>query len=820
MDFTAPGGGSSPASPVVTASAYTTVVHTIGEQTMSIGTISVRVRPLRIAFLVDPQDRRGVRSAIEMSTMQWGGAYNLLIPFYRRTPRLWASHRGVRLPHAEDILHGYLEGFDPDIVVPVGACAERAFSAGHRDVIKTEELLGDDPRSPSFGVGLFEVLDSFIEAELKFVRSDRLRLVFPKVPSALGLFFASVVGAFPSDVEPFLEPYLKEVPGTERPTATADSLAELLAPYNLFPRRLSSWKLEQPMFDPQLFICDARSSQDVIDYWNLRASGRYVIPVPVQAMESASMKTLARDFINENYQPRRNHPEWFHRATVQKSRTVNEDVVRLFCTSLELTRGQANKEPKFVLRTWHPRIWDEWARRNTDEGFSRPFSEQIDTAIPDGQPRMELRAHEPRFNWRKEYNGKPRFANDFSFRFIGAKEPMAEVLPSGSRELSTAIGRSGYHNWRFSETGPVFLASMGDDLIFLDLPRAEAVMTEWLRERGWSVQLSASGRMASLLVRQLDGVVGVGLLAHRGLSELFAALEKEGGMPRQAVIGRLKQTVDPARDHFHGDFYFKRLVEVGALRLGATIQCPICTRHNWYELDQLNYRVRCRFCISEFAAPVHSPNQMQWTYRAHGPFTSTAAQGAFTVLLVVKFLAGTYDRGVTPLFSYTAKKGSNVLETDLTCLYRASPWRTGKTDVVHAECKSANEFEKRDFDRMKFLSDEFPGCVLVFATLRESLSAPEISQLRSLVLWNRRRRLSRKTYSNIVVLTGVELQSDRSVPYCWRDKGGAYENVAKHWHGTGELASLSDATLQIHVGIPSWSEWYESRMHAKRRHNP
>jgi hypothetical protein len=93
---------------------------------------------------------------------------------------------------------------------------------------------------------------------------------------------------------------------------------------------------------------------------------------------------------------------------------------------------------------------------------------------------------------------------------------MAEVFPEGSRELSSAIGRGNYRDWRFSSSGPVFLASNEQDLIFLDLPRAEAVMTEWFRERGWKVSLSPSGRMASQLVKQLGGTWGVSLFAHKG----------------------------------------------------------------------------------------------------------------------------------------------------------------------------------------------------------------------------------------------------------------------------------------------------------------
>ncbi len=103
---------------------------------------------------------------------------------------------------------------------------------------------------------------------------------------------------------------------------------------------------------------------------------------------------------------------------------------------------------------------------------------------------------------------------------------MAEVFPEG-RELSSAIGRVGYSNWRFSKFGPVFLAQNSKDLTFLDLPRAEAVMSEWLRERGCRISLSGPGRIAAQLVKQLGGTFGTTWLAHRGVIDLLGDLEKE-----------------------------------------------------------------------------------------------------------------------------------------------------------------------------------------------------------------------------------------------------------------------------------------------------
>ena len=791
---------------------------------MASGSLTIRVRPLRVAFLVDPSDRAGLLSAIEACTFLWGGSFNPIIPAYKRTPKKWEPHRVRKLPQPQEIITGYLDAFDPDIVVPVGVCEGREFQVGHRDVVKLIDLISgiSETHSPKFGVGFLEVLADFVDKELKFKRNDDLKLVFPKLPRAFGLFLASIFGKLPSQAEQVTKGYFGKHLDVEFPQATLESFLELLEPHNFFPRRLSSWSLEyQPLREPQLFVCDATSPQDIIDYWNLRAAGYYVVPIPIQISNLESVRKFARDFIEGNYRPYRHNQDMFDRTTVQRSRTLTEVAVKTFCESLQVPLAEKKQEPKFSLRWWYPRLWDAWARENTQEGVLKPYAHEVNLRIPENEERLELRSHDPKIKLFQAYSGEPRFANDFSFRFYGSKEPMAEVFPEGSRELSSAIGRGSYRDWRFSSSGPVFLASNEQDLIFLDLPRAESVMTEWFRERGWKVSLSPSGRMASQLVKQLDGTWGVSLLAHKGVINLMSELENEGGMSRQAVIGRIKQVITSEGLHFKSEGFLERLIDVGALRLGAKIQCPVCTRHNWYELDALKYKMRCRFCLSDFDTPAHSPKDIEWTYRAHGPFASSVSQGAFSVLLVLKFLSGrgSHDHGVTPLFSYTAKKDGQELEADLTCLYKPSTWRVTRTQVVHAECKSFNGFERVDFERMKVLAREFPGSALIFATLKEKLSPAEIISIKAMAQSQRNKRLRGQANSPVIVLTGTELFSSNGAPECWREKGGDYDKFSGNRGEWSDLFSIADATQQLYLGLPGWHEWSEAEWKKKHDRN-
>ena len=787
---------------------------------MASGALSIRVRPLRVGLLVDPADRAGLYRAIELNSFLWGGSYNPIIPAYRRTPANWESHRVRHLPLPSDIVKGYLDGFDPDMVVRIGTCVNRSFEIGNRDIVEADELIGSlqDSMSPRYGIGLIELLEDLIEKELKYKRNDDFQVFFPKLARTYGLFLASVFGVPPKEAQKFIDNHFLNLAGISKGSVTINQFFELLRSPNFFPRRLTAWALGvQPLREPQLFVCDAKSAQDIIDYWNLRAAGFYVVPVPIQTAGADNLKAFAREFIERNYFPHRDNPQIFYHTTIQKSRSLSEETAKGFYQSLNIDRPGPTAQPKVLLRLSLPRLWDNWAREHAfGEDIAFPYAYEEERRIVEGEERLELRSQDPKLDAFQHYSGKPKFANEFSFRFYGSKEPMAEVLPEGSRQLSSAMGSSGYYHWRFSTFGPVFLAHSRKELIHFDLPVAEAVMTGWFRERGWKVSLSGPGRIAKQIFKQLSGEYGIYQLAHKGVIELLGQLEKEAGMPRQAVLEKLKQVIKSDGLFYDAEHFLKGLLEANALKLGAKIQCPVCTRYNWYQLNALDYELRCRFCLTDFSPPLESPKDIEWTYRAHGPFASSIAQGAFTVLLTLKALGGGIDTGVTPLFSYIAEKDQKRLEADLTCLYKPSTWRDKGTYVVHAECKSFNGFERKDIDRMKELSKTFPGSALVFATLNGELQEPEAKLIRNLALAERRKMRRGKLYSGVIVLTGTELFSDH-IHEKWESKGGLYKRFSERGFDLVHLEVLADVTQQLYLGLPSSSEWLRVEWEKQRQ---
>jgi hypothetical protein len=69
--------------------------------------------------MVDPNSAMQVREAIPLASTQWGGVFFPIIPVHKRMPASWREGP-LRVPSAQDVVKGYLDGFDPEILVQFG----------------------------------------------------------------------------------------------------------------------------------------------------------------------------------------------------------------------------------------------------------------------------------------------------------------------------------------------------------------------------------------------------------------------------------------------------------------------------------------------------------------------------------------------------------------------------------------------------------------------------------------------------------------------------------------------------------------------------
>ena len=833
---------------------------------MTRGTVTIKLRPIKLAFLVNPNDRESLLKAIEINTFLWGGTYNPIIPTYKQISSKWKKFPHEKNLSAKRIVSGYLDNFDPDYVVPMGECVNYDLDVGYRKKIEdVSEILETVEKDgvPSYGIGLFEVLDHFFNQELKFQRKYPLDVCVPRFGSRLSLFLASVFGRLPENIDAIFWKKFEKPLGAKKINCSASNYTGLFDRQKLFLRRMTQFYLEpRGRLEECIFYLDAAKSLDIMDYWNLRAVGWNVLPIPKQFAQSDKTKQLTQDFIAANYVSDCSNPEVYQCTTILKSHSISEDELKQFSDSLDTSRiGKFSGNPKVSWRLSYPRIWNEWARGPDHVECCDLEADISEHDIPPNEETIRFKTLDPEFvSFHFAGFDGSRFANEIDLRLYDDKGLRAEVIPEAEIELASTIDRFHFPYWRISKKGLIYLSRRSEDIINLSLPQAEEVFTRWMKLKGWTVELSPPGRITKQMIQQLGDIEGTWILAQEGIIQLLGKMNSSNEVLNSVLeqISDLQKSLK--RDEFETaevevetfvkylkeiqlqlsgdeksmlersvrseigkianqagykvedavDRIIQRLIDAKVFELGLEVQCPVCRRTSWYSGKPTSGELQCTGCPAQFPFPSMS-KEVKWSYRTLPPFNlPNHVNGAYTVLLTLRFFSGfsLLNGATTPLMSFTAHKGGmKLLEADLALFFQKSKFRNSKTETIFVECKSFNSFGEKDVDRMIDLGKAFPGAILVFAKLGEHLLDEEKAILRPLVNRSRRNQKNNNPFNPILILTGKEIFWKSDFSEWWKKRGGMRMTV----NVQEGMLELCDLTQQINLGMDSWDQWYDKQ---------
>ena len=792
---------------------------------MTTGTIDLRLRPIKLAFLVLPSDKNSILQAIQINSFLWGGLFNPIIPIYRRTPKNWGDRLAGNI-RGKDIVEGYIKAFDPDFMIPLGKLSPTDFQTLNKTFIKPDDIISgmDDDGTPRYGIGLFEILQHLYKKEFKFIRKNPLQIIIPELSKKHYLFLASIFGVLPENLDTIVRKNFDNPLAVERPAVTIRNHFNFYSRNKLFLRRIMMMEIKPLRFNSHhdgqcVFLMDSQNTLDIIDYWNLRAVGWKVLPIARQISRLDSTKSLVTEFINENYIPYRHNQDIFHHTTLLKSRNTTESDLKEFSISLNIPKSEKPGNFRYSIQHWYPRIWDNWARDKDGVNCCRldVIEQQHDLqTVPE---HISIRTVDPPFASRFGGHGTPRFANEVDIRLYGDDgEPYAEVIPEGDESVARSIGAFSLREWRITSDGLVYLSSHTKWKMTLSSPKAENIFMSWLKSKEWSVELSPSGLIAKQMLKQLGGSWGIAILSRPGLIELLNEMSGGRSFQKEAFWGKIHKIANQNKFRPDPKGLLKRLTELKVFRLGVELQCPVCQQHSWHSLSDFDYEVECPTCLKISVIPSHSPDDLKWSYRSYGSFSlPKQAYGVYTVLLTLHFFDRILDGATTPLVSFMAKKKSITIEVDLALFYQKAEFGKQKRELLFVECKTFNRFEKKDVERMKIISKEFPGCVIVFSTLNSKLTQKEKKLIKPLVNQGRKYWKEGRSNNPVLILTANELFSDMSLRQAYSEKGGKHAQFEGRDFDLMRLRPLCDITQQLYLDMISWSDWFHKELEKKHK---
>jgi hypothetical protein len=207
--------------------------------------LEITLRPLKFALIVNPYDQKSILEAIQLNSFLWGGTYNPIIPKFNKIPKNW-EHPRTKSQTASSIFAGYIDNFDPDFLVPIRLDEFDKSSFANRKIVSLNEIISGASSTgiPSMGVGLFEILRSFIRTELKYIRKDPLHFRIPEHNGKYKLFFASVFGTLALDQSDFFHKHFDKELNAEWSECDFSNFVTFFKGDNVFLRRLTNHQLK------------------------------------------------------------------------------------------------------------------------------------------------------------------------------------------------------------------------------------------------------------------------------------------------------------------------------------------------------------------------------------------------------------------------------------------------------------------------------------------------------------------------------------------------------------------------------------------------
>jgi hypothetical protein len=793
---------------------------------MATGTASIKLRPIKFAFLIDPSKKEDLRQAIRINTFLWGGRFNPIIPVYKRKPAIFDGSYS-KWPGYRSFINGYIDAYDPDYIVISSNKIDKKSDYGSRDVITPSELMSGveiNDGIPSYGIGLFEILRHFIEKELKYIRREPIDLSLPNYSGRYLTFLDSIFGSLPQNIQANFEREFGKIFRISKESYSILNYTELLKKKRLSLSKISSFQLKKFYSvrwgkENCIFLLDASKAIDIIDFWNLRALGWNIVPIPLQAIKEDKIKEFANENINEFYRPFRHNPEMYKSTMLLKSRSISRKDLENFTGSLNIKNPSDPGKTKYQLQLWYPRIWEEGVREIDGAGCCELEAANTKHNLNVYKDTVILKTLDPEF-LNETYRGilQGCFANQIELRVSGSEDLIAEVIPEGGKKMAQESGVS-IPGLRFSKRGIVYLSYTKDWSIPLVLPKAEDIYKGFLRTKEWEVRLSTPGHIAKQILKKLSvygSVWGLSFLANKELLKLLREKMSSGkALNKNAFWGEICKIANMETVRTDPKRLLQILNDMKMFRLGIEVQCPTCRRRVWYSITNLDYEVQCTKCDEKFQIPDHSPNEMKWSYRTYGPFSVPAKDskdhGVFSVLLTLRFFTELLHGATTPIMSFNAKKGGKEIEADLGVFFKMSKFGYSKVYNILAECKTYNKFKNNDIRKMKLLAEQFPDAILCFSTLNKSLTKKEKELLVRLVNYGRRNRIAGRPFNPVLILTGIELFSHIGPPQCWEKLGGKHEAFTKSFYARGDFQELCEVTQQLYLDVNSWHDWVEEQ---------
>jgi len=792
--------------------------------------ISRKVRPIRLAFIVNHNEKKILERVLYLNSLIWGGRFNYIIPFTRRATNWFDGSYS-----AKDMMIGYIESLEPDFIVCSNNSQKKYFKEYGKKVINLDDILDFNKGSFGYSISMFDIYDEQYQKTFKFNLKHPPKSLIARSSNRNSFFVSACFGAFPDNKELnyFKDNFAHVYDATEK-EINQDNFFDYFRSSKITPLNSTGAYLDllnqAGRNDRILFLLNPSSVVDIIDFWNLRAIGKKVIPVPLQWF--SSMAKDVTNYINQNHVPIKGNAaglKWT--TTALKSRSTSTNDFKKCFESLDLENNES-----LVMQNWYPRVWDRWASEydRSQRANLVHLEDRVKATIEDG--RINFDSALPKFETSGRNYITPSWVNVINLNDYGRAGKYATVFPAKFKNINKvfkSIPRDEYLS--VSSEGIINCLKESNSSNHWHIPTGVEMFNTWFSELKMESKISIPGEISIQMMKVLESFWYLRQISHEKIIKLLDKMAaghvervyKEDDGSKKIIKSKMASRDDwwnlllniNGRNKTVTGRHLGLLTEK-IFKIGIKLECNVCSQSNWYSMKDVDDRVQCSRCLDTFDFPKVYPPKNNWYYQTHGPFsTEDYCRGSYTVLLSIKYLCSLMDSNYSWAPSMDMKdENGQKLECDFALLRKENVYRDTHAKLLFGECKSYGEFKKKDIDRMKELAEKFPSSTLVFSTLKKDFSEAEKKRISKLVRWAWKGVGANKVKSNVLILTGVELFADFVHPSCWTKEGGKHKEFAKTFRRfkDSDIEDLCEATQKLYLDMESYWDWRQSKARKKK----
>ncbi len=673
--------------------------------------VRLRYRPLRFGWCVRDGNLDDIRCVLRLTHTLWGGRYNPIIPVGD---------------------HGY--GAELVDLYRVDALSPAAEDPALAEFINRFQYLRWPSIDKQFfiegveGRGLATFLDIYSPVRRiyeEYVKEQPYSAVTTNLYSwdksdQLADVFLAYFGEYPSkdeigiDYPAFVEKYLNGA----SPNLPATDPLPLDALEAMTPSAISAFDLRRdrlPNWDyPGLYVGDASSFEDIVNFWNLRAADLELVffdPKLDTRLKAAASIHVAK--LKEQPDEPVGRPDeigiWSREGVEVDTGEFGSGFLRVFLRD-GVWNGLNLKPPLMYIE-------EQSALASRSES--------------DGTPSLSFDLRPKPFFQENVYHAQKLVVGVRPFVY-GEKEPTTFRYPH-IPELNGFYRSQALHGITETRSGVDGLDVVMDaswDTLSVHAISRRALVSKLFEVFGIKANLSEPGRIAQRLIQQMGGVQGCRVFKIAGVRELiemytpFRPFTRSDGLKaigerqfqqyedlyiEQGQPGKL----EPAQ-------VFDFLLKQNVFRVGLSLLCPHCELSFWVHLDDVATEIRCENCGSPFNIATQLKDR-NWTYRRSGLFgRDDHQQGAIPVALTLQQIDTVLNTEMIFMTSMTVDPISAAIspcESDIVIISQRGRHANvdvavGKTyptvDIAIGECKARGEITSDDVAKLTQLADALP----------------------------------------------------------------------------------------------------------------